>query len=140
MGGRFGGALNVAASLAINQVKNEDVGQTRKLVFTLWNRLLARENEYRKRHRQINGRAAVQKADNSQRDTDRSIRVRHASLATAGSVPLGLLLIVKISRILSAFMKLREQWERILIWGKTYPDLSSKYLETVCTAGVTELG
>jgi hypothetical protein len=30
--------------------------------------------------------------------------------------------------------------ERILIWGKTYPELSSKYLETVCTAGVTESG
>lgn len=30
--------------------------------------------------------------------------------------------------------------ERILIWGKTYPELSSKYIETVCTAGVTESG
>lgn len=33
-----------------------------------------------------------------------------------------------------------KQRERILIWGKTYPELSSKYLETVCTAGVTETG
>lgn len=37
-------------------------------------------------------------------------------------------------------MKSPEQRERILIWGKTYPELSSKYLETVCTAGVTEAG
>jgi hypothetical protein len=29
---------------------------------------------------------------------------------------------------------------RILIWGKTYPELSSKYLETVCTGGVLEDG
>jgi hypothetical protein len=25
---------------------------------------------------------------------------------------------------------------RVLIWGKTYPELSSKYTETVCTGGV----
>lgn len=37
-------------------------------------------------------------------------------------------------------MKSSAQRERILIWGKTYPELSSKYLETVCTAGVTETG
>jgi hypothetical protein len=30
--------------------------------------------------------------------------------------------------------------ERILIWGKTYPELSQRYFETVCTAGVTEFG
>jgi len=24
---------------------------------------------------------------------------------------------------------------KILIWGKTYPELSKKYIETVCTAG-----
>jgi hypothetical protein len=30
--------------------------------------------------------------------------------------------------------------ERILIWGKTYPELSTKYFETVCTAGVRENG
>lgn len=30
--------------------------------------------------------------------------------------------------------------ERILIWGKTYPELSSKYYETVCTGGVRENG
>lgn len=30
--------------------------------------------------------------------------------------------------------------ERILIWGKTYPELSTKYFETVCTAGVRESG
>lgn len=29
---------------------------------------------------------------------------------------------------------------RVLIWGKTYPELSSKYTETVCTAGVREDG
>src|ERR1035441_3463498 len=29
---------------------------------------------------------------------------------------------------------------RILIWGKTYPELSKKYIETVCTAGVLESG
>lgn len=33
-------------------------------------------------------------------------------------------------------------WEekRILIWGKTYPEISSKYYETVCTGGVFENG
>jgi hypothetical protein len=30
--------------------------------------------------------------------------------------------------------------KRVLIWGKTYPEMSTKYLETVCTAGVTEEG
>lgn len=30
--------------------------------------------------------------------------------------------------------------ERVLIWGKTYPELSKKYAETVCTAGVREDG
>lgn len=29
---------------------------------------------------------------------------------------------------------------KILIWGKTYPELSTKYIETVCTAGVLESG
>jgi hypothetical protein len=29
---------------------------------------------------------------------------------------------------------------RILIWGKTYPELSNKYFETVCTGGVLEDG
>jgi hypothetical protein len=29
---------------------------------------------------------------------------------------------------------------RVLIWGKTYPELSSKYVETVCTGGVREDG
>lgn len=32
------------------------------------------------------------------------------------------------------------QEARIIIWGKTYPELSSKYLETVCTGGVFEDG
>jgi hypothetical protein len=32
------------------------------------------------------------------------------------------------------------QSHRILIWAKTYPELSTKYLETVCTAGVLEDG
>jgi hypothetical protein len=32
------------------------------------------------------------------------------------------------------------QERRILIWGKTYPELSSKYFETVCTGGVLEDG
>jgi len=34
------------------------------------------------------------------------------------------------------------QWEeqRILIWGKTYPEISSKYYETVCTGGVLQNG
>jgi hypothetical protein len=30
--------------------------------------------------------------------------------------------------------------ERVLIWGKTYPELSKRYAETVCTAGVRENG
>ena len=30
--------------------------------------------------------------------------------------------------------------KKILIWGKTYPELSTKDLETVCTGGVTEDG
>ena len=29
---------------------------------------------------------------------------------------------------------------KILIWGKTYPELSKKYIETVCTAGVLDSG
>jgi hypothetical protein len=29
---------------------------------------------------------------------------------------------------------------KILIWGKTYPELSKKHIETVCTAGVLESG
>ncbi len=29
---------------------------------------------------------------------------------------------------------------KILIWAKTSPELSQKYLETVCTAGVPESG
>lgn len=29
---------------------------------------------------------------------------------------------------------------RVLIWGKTYPELSSKYYETVCTGGTLEDG
>jgi hypothetical protein len=29
---------------------------------------------------------------------------------------------------------------KILIWGKTYPELSMKHIETVCTAGVLESG
>ena len=35
-----------------------------------------------------------------------------------------------------------QEWkeERILIWGKTYPELSSKYNETVCTGGTLENG
>jgi hypothetical protein len=36
--------------------------------------------------------------------------------------------------------QLNWQTERVLIWGKTYPELSTKYFETVCTAGVTERG
>ena len=32
------------------------------------------------------------------------------------------------------------QTKRILIWGKTYPELSTKYGETVCTAGCLEDG
>jgi hypothetical protein len=30
--------------------------------------------------------------------------------------------------------------QNVFIWGKTYPELSSKYLETVCTGGVLENG
>ena len=30
--------------------------------------------------------------------------------------------------------------ERILIWTKTYPELSKRYLETLCTAGLLESG
>jgi hypothetical protein len=30
--------------------------------------------------------------------------------------------------------------KRVLIWGKTYPELSAKYVETVCTGGVLEDG
>lgn len=30
--------------------------------------------------------------------------------------------------------------EKILIWAKTYPELSSRYLETVCTAGLLPSG
>jgi hypothetical protein len=30
--------------------------------------------------------------------------------------------------------------EKILIWAKTYPELSKRYLETVCTAGMLESG
>jgi hypothetical protein len=29
---------------------------------------------------------------------------------------------------------------RVLIWGKTYPELSAKYTETVCTGGIREDG
>ncbi len=29
---------------------------------------------------------------------------------------------------------------RVLIWGKTYPELSAKYVETVCTGGIREDG
>src|SRR5712692_2158218 len=29
---------------------------------------------------------------------------------------------------------------KILIWAKTYPELSKKYIETVCTAGMLESG
>jgi hypothetical protein len=29
---------------------------------------------------------------------------------------------------------------RVLIWGKTYPELSTHYRETVCTGGVREDG
>ena len=37
-------------------------------------------------------------------------------------------------------MKSGHTRERILIWAKTYPELSSKYLETVCTAGMLPSG
>lgn len=33
-----------------------------------------------------------------------------------------------------------EEIIRVLIWGKTYPELSARYVETVCTAGVREDG
>ena len=32
------------------------------------------------------------------------------------------------------------QRKRVLIWGKTYPELSAKYVETVCTGGVLSDG
>lgn len=37
---------------------------------------------------------------------------------------------------------LSPQWEehKVLIWGKTYPELSSKYYETVCTGGTLDDG
>ena len=35
---------------------------------------------------------------------------------------------------------LRYEAKRILIWGKTYPELSENHFETVCTGGVTESG
>jgi hypothetical protein len=37
---------------------------------------------------------------------------------------------------------MNNEWneQRILIWGKTYPELSSKYQETVCTGGTLENG
>src|SRR4051794_35094436 len=35
---------------------------------------------------------------------------------------------------------LRYEEKKILIWGKTYPELSTKNLETVCTGGVLEDG
>lgn len=37
-------------------------------------------------------------------------------------------------------MILNYEEKRILIWGKTYPELSTKYYETVCTGGVLEDG
>lgn len=37
-------------------------------------------------------------------------------------------------------MALNSEHERILIWGKTYPELSNKHFESVCTAGVRENG
>jgi hypothetical protein len=37
-------------------------------------------------------------------------------------------------------MSLNFQTERVLIWGKTYPELSTTYAETVCTAGVRQDG
>lgn len=33
-----------------------------------------------------------------------------------------------------------EEFIRVLIWGKTYPELSAKHVETVCTGGVREDG
>jgi hypothetical protein len=35
---------------------------------------------------------------------------------------------------------LRYESKKILIWGKTCPELSTAHTETVCTAGVTEEG
>ncbi|MEP7129311.1 MAG: hypothetical protein ABI729_10600, partial [Chitinophagales bacterium] len=37
---------------------------------------------------------------------------------------------------------MKYEWEehRVLIWGKTYPELSTKYYETVCTGGTLEDG
>lgn len=39
-------------------------------------------------------------------------------------------------------MKVQTPWEehRVLVWGKTYPELSTKYYETVCTGGTREDG
>src|ERR1043166_514158 len=37
-------------------------------------------------------------------------------------------------------MKSGYKKEKILIWAKTYPELSRKYLETVCTAGMLPSG
>src|ERR1700741_491086 len=39
-------------------------------------------------------------------------------------------------------IQMKHQWieQRVLIWGKTYPELSSKYYETVCTGGTLEDG
>lgn len=34
----------------------------------------------------------------------------------------------------------KKEKKRVLIWGKTYPELSNKYDETVCTAGCFEDG
>lgn len=41
-------------------------------------------------------------------------------------------------RLEAGHMKSGYCTERILIWAKTYPELSKKYLETVCTAGLLE--
>src|SRR5438552_3531066 len=35
---------------------------------------------------------------------------------------------------------MREEIVRILIWGKTCPELSTRHVETVCTGGVREDG
>src|ERR1035441_3799707 len=37
-------------------------------------------------------------------------------------------------------VRLHRTQDSDLIWGKTYPELSKKYIETVCTAGVLESG
>lgn len=37
-------------------------------------------------------------------------------------------------------MTIVSEKERVLIWGKTYPELSTRYAETVCTAGVRQDG